>query len=93
MDEKDTLRRMLEQVCAEEAGELEAMGVAPSYANLILLMQVKKAARGDASAGRFLRELLEENREDSVSPGDLPEFSAFTDAELLAALEAPDDEP
>lgn len=82
MDQRQILLQMLQQECAEEAQLLTEMGVAPSFENAMLLSQVKKAARGDAAAARYLRELLEERPD--VPAGAL---SALTDGELMALLE------
>ncbi len=87
MDQRQVLLRILRQECPEEAQLLTEMGVAPSFENAVLLSQVKKAARGDASAAKYIRELLGEETED----GPVSELSALTDGELLALLEQADD--
>jgi len=84
MDQRKILLQMLQQECADEAQLLTEMGVAPSFENTALLSQVKKAAKGDMSAVKYIRELLYEETE---KPESLPELSALTDGELLALLE------
>ena len=84
MDEQQTLRKLLRQVCAEEAELLADMGMEPNFRNAVLLGQVKKAAKGDAAAFRCLRELLGEG------DGPVTELSGLSDRALLAMLEEPD---
>jgi len=86
MDQRQILLQMLQQECAEEAQLLTEMGVAPSFENAMLLSQVKKAAKGDAAAARYLRELLEERQD--VPDGAL---STLTDEELMDLLEQGDE--
>lgn len=87
MDQRQTLLRLLRQECAEEAQLLTEMGLAPSFENAVLLSQVKKAARGDAAAAKYIRELLGE--EPGVGPS--AELADLSDRELLAILERGDE--
>lgn len=84
MEEQEVLRTMLVQpVEAEELRQtLESMGLEATYANAIQYQWVKKAAGGDLSAAKFLREMMATETEAS----DLPDLRSLSTAELRQLL-------
>ena len=93
MDEKQILLRRLEHVCTEDAELLREIGVEPNFRNAVLLAHVKKAAKGDATATRYLREILAEEKSSEKGEASAPstDLSAMTDTELLQMLQDADE--
>ena len=90
LDEQESLRTMLRHtVEAEELRQtLEAMGLEATYANAIQFQMVKKAAGGDLSAAKYLREYLAEE----PLMEELPDLQSLSTAQLriMAAKTAED---
>jgi len=90
MEDRELLRKMLRQNV--EAGTLrdtlEEMGLAPTYENAIQFQMVKKAAGGDLSAAKFLRETLQEPEQPELAAADLRQMSTERLRQLLQESEA-----
>jgi len=81
----DTFRTLMARdVEAEELGEqLEAMGLPPTYENAVCLAALRKAAGGDLSAYKLIRDVLEEHPEQNAAKPILSrELGRLTDEEL-----------
>ncbi len=80
----------------EKRERLTALGLEPTALNAILLGMSDKAARGDPSAARYLRDAAQgaQGTDAEPSPRALPpDLTALTDAQLRAlALEMGDDD-
>ena len=81
----ETFRTLLARaVETEEMGEqLTAMGLPPTYENAVCLAALRKAAGGDLSAYRLIRDVLEEHPEAEEERSILScELGKLTDEEL-----------
>lgn len=84
MDFGALLRRALDKMVEGEEGErLRALGYRGTWMDLLTQAQIEKAARGDATAFRLVREALAEGEEGV-------DLRQLTDAELRNLLEAED---
>ena len=81
----DTFRILMAQDVETEklGGQLEAMGLPPTYENAVCLAALRKAAEGDLSAYKLIRDVLEEHPRQSVAKPLLSrELGRLTDEEL-----------
>lgn len=77
------LREVLSREVEGEAGEkLRRLGYAGTWMDLLSQAQVEKAAKGDATAFRLLRDALEEAETAQIS-----DLRALSDEQLHAMLE------
>lgn len=77
------LREVLSREVEGEAGEkLRRLGYAGTWMDLLSQAQVEKAAKGDATAFRLLRDALEEAETAQIS-----DLRALSDEQLRAMLE------
>lgn len=84
MDFGALLRRALDKMVEGEEGErLRALGYRGTWMDLLTQAQIEKAARGDATAFRLVRESLAEGEEGV-------DLRQLTDGELRNLLEAED---
>ena len=84
MDFGALLRRALDKMVEGEEGErLRSLGYQGTWMDLLAQAQIEKAARGDSTAFRLVRDALAEG-EESV------DLRQLTDAELRNLLEAED---
>lgn len=84
MDFGALLRRALDKMVEGEEGErLRALGYRGTWMDLLTQAQIEKAARGDATAFRLVREALAEGEEGV-------DLRQLTDGELRNLLEAED---
>ena len=82
MDFGALLRRALDKMVEGEEGErLRSLGYKGTWMDLLTQAQIEKAARGDSTAFRLVRDALAEG-EESV------DLRQLTDAELRNLLEA-----
>lgn len=84
MDFGALLRRALDKMVEGEEGErLRALGYKGTWMDLLTQAQIEKAARGDSTAFRLVRDALAEGEEGV-------DIRQLTDAELRHLLEAED---
>ena len=84
MDFGALLRRALDKMVEGEEGErLRALGYKGTWMDLLAQAQIEKAARGDSTAFRLVRDALAEGEEGV-------DLRQLTDAELRRLLEAED---
>ncbi|MBQ5928257.1 MAG: hypothetical protein IIW96_03680 [Oscillibacter sp.] len=84
MDFGALLRRALDKMVEGEEGErLRALGYKGTWMDLLAQAQIEKAARGDSTAFRLVRDALAEGEEGV-------DIRQLTDAELRNLLEAED---
>ena len=84
MDFGALLRRALDKMVEGEEGErLRALGYRGTWMDLLAQAQIEKAARGDSTAFRLVRDALAEGEEGV-------DIRQLTDAELRNRLEAED---
>lgn len=84
MDFGALLRRALDKMVEGEEGErLRALGYRGTWMDLLAQAQIEKAARGDSTAFRLVRDALAEGEEGV-------DIRQLTDAELRNLLEAED---
>ena len=84
MDFGALLRRALDKMVEGEEGErLRALGYKGTWMDLLAQAQIEKAARGDSTAFRLVRDALAEGEEGV-------DIRQLTDAELRSLLEAED---
>ena len=84
MDFGALLRRALDKMVEGEEGErLRALGYQGTWMDLLAQAQIEKAARGDSTAFRLVRDALAEGEEGV-------DIRQLTDAELRHLLEAED---
>ena len=84
MDFGALLRRALDKMVEGEEGErLRALGYKGTWMDLLAQAQIEKAARGDSTAFRLVRDALAEGEEGV-------DIRQLTDAELRHLLEAED---
>ena len=84
MDFGALLRRALDKMVEGEEGErLRALGYRGTWMDLLAQAQIEKAARGDSTAFRLVRDALAEGEEGV-------DIRQLTDAELRHLLEAED---
>ena len=84
MDFGALLRRALDKMVEGEEGErLRALGYKGTWMDLLAQAQIEKAARGDSTAFRLVRDALAEGEEGV-------DIRQLTDAELRSLLEADD---
>ena len=84
MDFGALLRRALDKMVEGEEGErLRALGYKGTWMDLLAQAQIEKAARGDSTAFRLVRDALAEGEEGV-------DIRQLTDAELRNLLEADD---
>ena len=88
MEESRVLKRMLKKKLPEGAlrEELEGMKIAATYGNAVWLQLVKKAAAGDLSAAKYVREAVEEQEPAAVEADSLRELSTEELRKLLGEL-------
>lgn len=84
MDFGALLRRALDKMVEGEEGErLRSLGYKGTWMDLLAQAQIEKAARGDSTAFRLVRDALAEGEEGV-------DIRQLTDAELRNLLEAED---
>ena len=84
MDFGALLRRALDKMVEGEEGErLRSLGYKGTWMDLLAQAQIEKAARGDSTAFRLVRDALAEGEEGV-------DIRQLTDAELRHLLEAED---
>ena len=84
MDFGALLRRALDKMVEGEEGErLRSLGYKGTWMDLLIQAQIEKAARGDSTAFRLVRDALAEGEEGV-------DIRQLTDAELRNLLEAED---
>lgn len=92
---RETLKMLLECDIPEKrkAEALEKMGLAPTYMNQINIASVKKAAKGDLEAARFIRDTIGERPREGLEIGNLDDkpltytdMSRLTDEQLRAIV-------
>ena len=84
MDFGALLRRALDKMVEGEEGErLRALGYPGTWMDILAQAQIEKAARGDSTAFRLVRDALAEGEEGV-------DIRQLTDAELRNLLEAED---
>ena len=84
MDFGALLRRALDKMVEGEEGErLRSLGYKGTWIDLLAQAQIEKAARGDSTAFRLVRDALAEGEEGV-------DIRQLTDAELRNLLEAED---
>ena len=98
---REGMGKLLPQATADEKmkGRLESLGLKTTYANAIALSLMDKAAGGDLSAAKFVREILSEdpdraqqtqNRARRVEEMDL---SALSDEQLEELADLAEEQP
>lgn len=92
---RDAMMAILDEDCSDKRQKkaLEALGLEPTYRNLISLENIRKAARGDVESSRFVRDTVGEKPRDGLELGNLDgkplstlDMSGLTDEQLRAII-------